>query len=82
MLHLGLWCVQERKAAEKVRREARVNGNAHEMARYDKGSIFLNLLISKKSDRVHGSQQVGPLLHQALHFPNASWHVDLAISAH
>ena len=37
--------VQERKAAEKVKRD----GMAHEMARYDKGSMFLNLITSKKS---------------------------------
>ena len=40
-----LLSVQERKAAEKVKRD----GMAHEMARYDKGSMFLNLITSKKS---------------------------------
>ena len=40
-----LLSLQERKAAEKVKRD----GMAHEMARYDKGSMFLNLITSKKS---------------------------------
>ena len=40
-----LLSVQERKAAEKVKRD----GMAHEMARYDKGSMFLNLITAKKS---------------------------------
>ena len=50
--------LQERKAAEKVRREARLNGNAHEMARYDKGSTLLNTIMSKKRDRDTALQQV------------------------
>ena len=52
--------LQERKAAEKVKREAKLNGNAHEMARYDKGSTLLNLIMSKKGDS--SSQQVAPIL--------------------
>ena len=36
---------QARKAAQKVKRD----GMAHEMARYDKGSMFLNLITSKKT---------------------------------
>ena len=57
--------MQERKVAEKVRRAARLDGNAHEMARYDKGSNLLNLLISKKNDREHAPQQVSHVLHGA-----------------
>lgn len=60
--------MQERRAAEKIKRESRLNGNAHEMARYDKGSVVLNLLMSKKGHRQHASQQVGPLLHEAWAF--------------
>ena len=56
--------VQERKAAEKVKRDAKLNGNAHEMARYDKGSMLLNLIMSKKGDS--SLQQVGPMLHEGL----------------
>ncbi len=54
--------VQERKAAEKVKRDAKLNGNAHEMARYDKGSMLLNLIMSKKGDS--SSQQVCSILHE------------------
>ena len=60
--------MQERKAAENVKRQARLNGNAHEMARYDKGSMVLNLLMSKKGNRQHASQQVRPILHAARAF--------------
>ena len=42
--YIVLLSMQERKAAEKVKRD----GMAHEMARYDKGSMFLNLITSKK----------------------------------
>ena len=55
--------MQDRKAAEKVRRAARLDGNAHEMARYDKGSVLLNVLMSKKGNREHAPEQVSHVLH-------------------
>ena len=59
--------VQERKAAEKVKRD----GMAHEMARYDKGSMFLNLITAKKSktepEPLGQPLQVGPTLYAACH---------------
>lgn len=51
---LKAWRLQERKAAEKVKRD----GKAVEMASYDKGSMFLNLLMSKKERKESPSHQV------------------------
>lgn len=47
--------LQERKAAEKMKRD----GMAHEMARYDKGSMFLNLITSKKTKTVSEPEPLG-----------------------
>jgi len=57
--------LQKRKAAEKVRREAKLNGNAHEMARYDKGSTLLNAIMSKKRDTDSAPQQVSQSQNEA-----------------
>ena len=57
--------MQERKAAEKASREAKVSKNAHEMARYDKGSDLLNLIMSKKGNRDDSPREVAHMLCKA-----------------